>query len=126
MDFKIVNPSNGRSGGVLLLWRKEVKIDLMFSAPKYIDIKITENPGRIWRLTGIYGEPKWEDKYKTWDKLQELKVVYNIPWVVIGDFNEIMCNHEKEGGNPKPEMYMQAFRDALHDYELMDLGFLET
>jgi hypothetical protein len=26
MDFKIVNPSNGRSGGIMLLWKKEVVI----------------------------------------------------------------------------------------------------
>jgi hypothetical protein len=26
MDFKIVNPSNGRSGGVILFWKKEVVI----------------------------------------------------------------------------------------------------
>jgi exonuclease III len=26
MDFKIVNPSNGRSGGVVLFWKKELQI----------------------------------------------------------------------------------------------------
>jgi hypothetical protein len=30
MDCKIVNPSNGRSGGVLLLWKKEIKIEMIF------------------------------------------------------------------------------------------------
>jgi hypothetical protein len=40
MDFKIVNPSNGRSGRVMLLWKKEITIQQMFPAPKYIDVKI--------------------------------------------------------------------------------------
>jgi hypothetical protein len=26
MDLKIVNPSDGTSGGVILLWKKEIKI----------------------------------------------------------------------------------------------------
>jgi hypothetical protein len=75
MDSKIVNPSEGRSGGVLMLWKKEIKIQQKISAPKYIDVQITETPDKIWRLTGLYGEPRCEDKYKTWDKIRELKTI---------------------------------------------------
>jgi hypothetical protein len=122
MDYKIVNPSNGRSDGVLLFWKKEIKLQQIFSAPKYIDVQISEND-KLWRLTGIYGEPKWEDKYKMWDKLRELNASQNLPWIVIGDFNEILFSHEKEGGNPRPPSFMQAFQDALTDCDLEDLGF---
>jgi exonuclease III len=59
MDFKIVNPSNGRSGGVILFWKKEIVIHQIFSAPKYIDVRVVESPDKEWRLTGIYGEPHW-------------------------------------------------------------------
>jgi hypothetical protein len=90
MDFNIINPSNGRSGGVILLWKREVVIEQIFSAPKYIDVRVIESPGKIWRLTGIYGEPKWEDKFKTWDKIRELHQNLNLPWAIIGDFNEIL------------------------------------
>jgi hypothetical protein len=124
MDFKIVNPSDGRSGGVILFYKKEVKVELIFSAPKYIDVRVIESPDKAWRLTGIYGEPRWEDKYKTWDKIRELKNNSPLPWVIMGDFNEILYSHEKEGGNPRPFGYMQAFRDALVDCDLEDLGFV--
>jgi hypothetical protein len=79
MDFKIVNPSDGRSGGVLLLWRREISIQQIFSAPKYIDVRVVESPNKVWRLTGIYGEPRWEDKHLTWDKIRELNGQYNMP-----------------------------------------------
>jgi hypothetical protein len=124
MDFKIVNPSNGRSGGVILLWKRELQIQQIFCAPKYIDVKVIETPERIWRLTGMYGEPRWEDKFKTWDKIRELNGNSNLPWVLIGDFNEILFSHEKEGGMARPHGYMQAFRDVLSDCELEDLGFV--
>jgi hypothetical protein len=71
----------------------------------------------------LYGEPRWEDKYKTWDKLWELHNGLNLPWVVIGDFNEILFSNEKEGGNPRPLNFMQAFRDALADCNFDDLGY---
>jgi hypothetical protein len=123
MDFKIVNPSSTRSGGVLLLWRKEIVIQQIFSDPKYIDVKVIESTDKIWRLTGIYGEPHWEDKYKTWNKIRELSINSTIPWAIIGDFNEIPFSHEKEGGNPRPDSFMHASRQALDDCNLNDLGF---
>jgi hypothetical protein len=33
----------------------------------------------------------------TWDKIRELHTQPNLPWAIIGDFNEILFNHEKEG-----------------------------
>jgi hypothetical protein len=72
---------------------------------------------------GFYGEPKWEDNHLSWDKIRELNSQHDMPWAIMGDFNEILFSHEKEGGNPRPQGYMQAFRDVLSDCELFDLGF---
>lgn len=49
---------------------------------------------------------------------------HNIPWLLMGDFNEILYNHEKEGGNPRPRRYMQEFQECLHDCELEDVGYV--
>jgi hypothetical protein len=54
-------------------------------------------------ITGVYGEPKWEDKYKTWDLLRSLKPNHNWPWLVFGDFNEILFSHEKDRGRDRPQ-----------------------
>jgi hypothetical protein len=72
----------------------------------------------------MYSEPKWEDKYKTWGKIRELNGNSNLPWVLIGDFTEILFSHEKEGGNARPQGYMEAFRNVLSDCGLEDFGFL--
>jgi hypothetical protein len=72
----------------------------------------------------MYVEPSWENKYKTWERLCELHGQIDMRWMVIGDWNEIIYAHEKEGGNPRPMQYMQAFRDALTDCGLEDLGYI--
>jgi exonuclease III len=97
LDSKICNPSDGRSGGLLLLYRKEIKVELIHSYPMYIDVRIIENQDKIWRFTGIYGESRWDQKYKTWDKLRELRNNSPLPSIVLGDFNELLFSHEKEG-----------------------------
>jgi hypothetical protein len=106
MNFIIVKPSSNRSGGVILLWRSGINIQLRASSPNYIDVIVQESDDKIWRLTGIYGEPCWEDKYKTWDIVRDLHARSNLPWVLIGDFNEILYSNEKEGGNARPQNYM--------------------
>ena len=46
-----------------------------------------------------------------------------LPWVCIGDFNEILYRFEKQGGHPKPQVQMERFRDALNFCNLNDFGF---
>jgi hypothetical protein len=75
-----------------------------------------------WRFTGFYGEPAWDDKHLSWSCLRDLSTLYTLPWLVIGDFNEIMYSDEKEGGNPRPLRMMQEFRDCLSACELHDMG----
>ena len=84
-------------------------------------LKTRERCGE-WRLTGIYGEPRWEDKYKTWDRLRVIHQNNNLPWLIMGDLNEILFGHEKEGGNPRPRQFMKVFHDTLDDCNLHDIG----
>jgi hypothetical protein len=65
MDFKIVNPTSSHRGGVLLCWQRGINIQQVFSHPNYINVIVQESPKKTWRLTGIYGEPRWDEKYKT-------------------------------------------------------------
>ena len=50
-------------------------------------------------------------------------VDHDLPWVIIGDFNELLHANEKEGGNARPEGQMRLFRDNINICELCDLGY---
>jgi hypothetical protein len=41
----------------------------------------------------------------------------------MGDMNEILYPFEKQGGNPRPAHFTQAFREALVDRNLADFGY---
>ena len=98
MDQKLVCTSNGRSGGLLLLWKNNIVVHRLGLDPKFIDVQITSDGGEPWRLTGMYGEFRWENKYLTWDRMRQLSQTSTLPWLLIGDLNEIQFLHEKEGG----------------------------
>ncbi|GAV80313.1 Exo_endo_phos domain-containing protein, partial [Cephalotus follicularis] len=76
-----------------------------------------------WRLTGIYGRPEAHLRHETWSLLRVLSSQINIPWLCVGDFNEILLVAEKEGGNKRSGRQMDAFRHALDFCRLRDMGF---
>ncbi|KAA3478601.1 reverse transcriptase [Gossypium australe] len=71
-----------------------------------------------------YGNPIERDSGASWKLLRHLSNYCSLPWVVIGDFNEILKSHEKRGGRLRSERQMLDFRMALEDCNLFDLGFI--
>ena len=70
--------------GLLMLWRKEVVVQCKGISQYYIDVIIRNDGDR--RLTGIYGE----HKDRTWEALRSLNTSVVLPWLALGDFNEIL------------------------------------
>ncbi|XP_074301071.1 uncharacterized protein LOC141632422 [Silene latifolia] len=112
--------------GLVILWRDGVEVEVVSSIAHYIDViirglfEISE-----WRLTRLYGWAQNEDKWRTWQLMRELKSLLFLPWVVIGDFNQILFEHEKRGGAPRDQRSMDEFREAMDECGLMDIGFSE-
>lgn len=107
-----------------IFWKREVDVKLIGFVSKYhIDTEITEKDGFVWRFSGLYGEPKMEEKDKTWKLLRTLKYQSDKPWLCAGDFNEVLFSWEKEGGVARSQTCMDKFKQALEECELDDLGF---
>jgi hypothetical protein len=90
MPNMVVVDSVGRSGGLALFWKREVDVSLRWKGRYHIDVDVTEENGTKWRLTGIYGESRVGEKENTCKLLQNLHAQSDLPWMVMGDFNEIL------------------------------------
>jgi hypothetical protein len=75
-------------------------------------------------MTCVYGEAQVADIYKTWDMLKHIRSMSSLPWVCLGDFNEVLYQHEHEGVAERILAQMEGFREALDVCELADLIFL--
>jgi hypothetical protein len=47
-----------------------------------------------------------------------------LPWVCIGDFNEILKKEEQFGPNIREEYLMEGFREAVDVCQLCDMGYI--
>ena len=120
-----VVPREGRSGGLALFWKSTVNLKVESSHRYFIDAAIDKGIEGEWRLTGFYGEPKTTRRWEARDKLWQLKSRLGVPWLCLGDFNEITKQEEKVGGAIRPHNQMQLFWDVINEYNFMDLGYVE-
>ena len=78
----------------------------------------------MFRLTGFYGLANRSQRSSSWEILRNLHAAHSLPWCVIGDFNELMHQSEKRGNHPHPGSLIEAFRQAVTDCGLSDLGYV--
>lgn len=121
----IIVPSIHRSGGLVLFWKDDIKVNLLKYSLSNIDVKVFggERSG-WWHLTGFYGNPVTAKRMESWSLLKHLSGLSQLPWLMIGDFNEIKNLSKKEGGASRPAQLMQRFVDTVNWCGLRDLGFI--
>ena len=74
--------SGRQSGGLLLLWRMNLKVTSSTVRSNHLDIHIEENCDAGWRFTGLYGDPSSGRKQYTWDYIRDLKGMANLPSIL--------------------------------------------
>lgn len=116
----------GLGGGLALFWHQSLNVSLHKIHEHFIHVIIVkeDNHAGPWRATFVYGEPRTENRPEMWKLLRRLRGLSDLPWIVIGDFNEAMWCFEHFAFTPRPETQMQNFRHVLSDCHHTDIGFV--
>jgi ribonuclease HI len=114
----------GRSGGLALFWRVAEELEIQNYSRRHINaiVKTADNDVP-WKFTGFYGHPNPSKRGESWSLLSLLKSFAPLPWLCVGDFNEITHQDEKRGACRRRERQMEDFRNVLDDCYLGDMGF---
>jgi hypothetical protein len=83
-------------GGIALFWRNGVDVIIHTMSKYFINVMITSDEAS-WQLSRLYGEPNLDKKDITWRALHVLNS-RPVPWLCMGDFNEVLFQYEKQGG----------------------------
>ncbi|VFQ90108.1 unnamed protein product [Cuscuta campestris] len=114
----------GLSGGLAFFWRRNNTARLHSFSRNHIDIGVNLPGLPPWRLTCFYGYPERVRHVASWNLLRDLSSSSSLPWVVIGDFNDLLFQHEKRGPSPHPDCLLQGFGDALENCGLEQVPFV--
>uniref|UniRef100_A0A803NSJ4 Reverse transcriptase n=1 Tax=Cannabis sativa TaxID=3483 RepID=A0A803NSJ4_CANSA len=113
----------GKSGGLILLWSNLIDCNILSFSSFHIDSFIRKEEDQGWRFTGFYGDPDPNQRCESWKLLTRIGRMYSGPWVIGGDFNEILRRKEKMGGQPKPGHLITNFRKALDGSNLKEVDY---
>ena len=87
----------GRSGGLALFYMNASDVVINFSNTRMIDVEAQIEGHKVY-ITFMYGDPVVEYHENVWERLLRMSATRTGSWLLMGDFNEITSNVEKNGG----------------------------
>ena len=124
-DGYAVADTIGFAGGIWMLWRLDlVHVDVLATTEQEIHAFIrVRSQSFSWLISAIYVNPRFEERCILWNNLRILANMHDLPWALMGDFNEVLSAEEKYGGNPICQRRVRTIKECMDECSMMDLGF---
>ena len=89
------------AGGLWMLWKTEdVEVSHLSSTEQEIHASIKVHSSNLtWLISTIYASPRLAERQILWNNLKTVAQLHNLPWLMLGDFNEVLCGEDKFGAN---------------------------
>lgn len=122
---QFVVEARGHSGGIWCLWEVSLwKVEVLESSNQFAHLRVTWKGHITWVITVVYASPRFAQRQEVWDDLARLAETTSEAWVILGDFNSILAEHERRGGSSNFSIRgMQSFRRMMQECDLLDMGF---
>ncbi|XP_074347003.1 uncharacterized protein LOC141685822 [Apium graveolens] len=115
----------GRSGGLGVFWRNNAACEITGYSQNHVDINFMHNNVAVWRLSCFYGFSERTRRQNSWDLIRVLAGKSDLPWYIMGDFNDLLYESDKWGRLPHPRSLLEGFRKAIDDSLLAELHLHE-
>ncbi|XP_060212045.1 uncharacterized protein LOC132639621 [Lycium barbarum] len=111
------------NGRIWLFWdRKLYAVNLIKTGAQLIHCLLTNRQdGAEWLLTIVYAYNTIEQRKELWETLKEISQTCNKPWLVCGDFNNVLYTQDRIYGNPVTDAEIRDFTDCIQDVGITEL-----
>ncbi|XP_020701904.1 uncharacterized protein LOC110113604 [Dendrobium catenatum] len=91
-------PSEGLSGGILVIWKKDMAtFNMLESSNQFLIGNLNVFNRGTWRIATIYGNKDIYKRRRLWERLEH-HLTNDFPIILGGDFNCLLSKEEKKGG----------------------------
>ena len=115
----------GGGGGLWLLWKiEEVEVFVLSSTEQEIHARVKICCSNLsWFISLIYASPRLNERRILWSNLTKVAQLHQLPWLLLGDFNEVLSGEDKYGRRSININRALEFKDCLDCCNFLDLGF---
>ncbi|PKA51293.1 hypothetical protein AXF42_Ash002656 [Apostasia shenzhenica] len=119
-DF-YVEPSVGKSGGIIVCWLNHItRLHVIHSNKQVVITEATVMGRKNWHIYAVYADKDYIKRQIIWDSIS-LILDAEIPALMRGDFKCILLQEDKRGGNPSiPAEAHNEFASFLANNDLLD------
>lgn len=91
--------AKGVGGGLTLMWIEDIALDCLWVTNKMMCCFVQlVNCNIHWKILGVYGTPYRKENESFWSNFEKIVGHWKEPWLLMGDFNEVLNTGEKFGG----------------------------
>ncbi|KAL3533572.1 hypothetical protein ACH5RR_007093 [Cinchona calisaya] len=112
----------GFAGGIWMFWKTDVQVEVIDSNFQSITSIVKSPSGISWLFTTLYVSPIFAAREQLWNYLKKVKDIANVPWLIYGDFNEVLKPSEKRGGSKLQQNRVDKLFDCIDYCNLFDLN----
>lgn len=125
VDHAYIVPAQGQSGGLWLLVKQEVEVDVVSVSQFFLIALCVHKPSmKKFGLVCMYGDPHHQKTSSIWAQVQSFVATYpNLPMLCMSDLNNIMNAKEKLGPTPANLKRISEFCCLVKNCGLFDLGY---
>ncbi|XP_074299652.1 uncharacterized protein LOC141630798 [Silene latifolia] len=121
--WQVIYNNDVREGGrIWLLWDDQVfHVDVLSKEAQVVHVRVTFLPKQFtWVMSLVYGFNKLHDRSSLWTSLNQLGQLIREPWLVMGDFNNVIHMDERIR-SVVTTAEVQDFQDCMDSCGLLDL-----
>ena len=118
-----VVPAVGTAGGLAIFWQDDMNLQVIVKDKRFFHCVVNGNEiNDKWFITLIQGPPYPVEKKKFWNLLRDTGDGCKDPWIIAGDFNEILDKGEKWGRKSFKPRKAELCLDFLRKMKMFDIG----
>lgn len=123
-DFWHIVEPRGFARGVVLLWNAtNLKFHVVGGNSQGVHgVVEVSHSTNSFVLSAIYASPKYVSRKLLWQDLCKMSESITYPWLAIGDFNEIISQDEKFGGQQIKKNRANLYASNMNLCNLLDMG----